>query len=162
MSERRDISKDKFASGLLRGAVVSGLVSGLAAASLGGIGPANASCLSVGGFFSIGSNCSSTPLSVALVLGNGTANARGLLTGAFAIGDATFADAQGFLIGAIATGLTNTDPGPFPPQTDVRSLGALSLAYGGGTDMLVRTEGSLAFAIAQGGQYIAQAGRNAH
>jgi len=115
--------------------------------------------VSVGGFFSLGSGCTSTPLSFALVLGNGTANAQGLLTGAVAIGNATFADARGFLTGAIATGLTNTAPGPFPPQTDVRSEGALSLAYGGGTNMLVRTEGSLAFAIAQGGQYIARAGQ---
>jgi hypothetical protein len=80
------------------------------------------------------------------------------LTGAVAIGNATFADARGFLTGAIATGLTNTAPGPFPPQTDVRSAGALSLAYGGGTDMIVRTNGSLNLAVAQGGRYAAQAG----
>ena len=34
MGKPRDGAKDKLASGLLRGAVVSGLVSGLAAASL--------------------------------------------------------------------------------------------------------------------------------
>ena len=158
MSERRDGLKGMRSSGALRGAVVSALVSGLAAASLGAAGMANASCLSVGGFFSIGSGCTSTPLSFALVLGEGTAGARGLLTGAVAIGNATFADARGFLTGAIAVGLGNTAPGPVPPQTDVRSAGALSLAYGGGTDVLVRTNGSLNFALTQGGRYIVQAG----
>ena len=158
MGKRGDGSQDKLASGLLRGAAVSGLATGLVAAPLGGVGTANASCVSVGGFFSLGSGCTSTPLSFALVLGNGTANAQGLLTGAVAIGNATFADARGFLTGAIATGLTNTAPGPFPPQTDVRSAGALSLAYGGGTDMIVRTNGTLNFAVAQGGRYAAQAG----
>ena len=160
MLMRRVSATDKIPNGLLRSAAVAGLASGLVAAgTLGGLGTANASCLSIGGFFSIGSGCTSTPLSFAVVLGNGTANARGLLTGAVAIGNATFADAQGFLTGAIATGLTNTAPGPVPPQTDVRSMGALSLAYGGGTNMLVRTEGNLAFAIAQGGNYIARAGQ---
>ena len=159
MSKRRDGSKDMRASLLVRGAVVSGLATGLtAAAALGGAGTANASCLSIGGFFSIGSGCTSTPLSFALVLGNGTANAQGLFTGALAIGNATFADARGFLTGAIAAGLTNTDPGPVPPQTVVRSNGALSLAYGGGTDMIVTTVGSLNLAVAQGGRYVAQAG----
>ena len=146
---------NKRASGLMAGAVAFGMVG---AAALGGAGTANASCVSVGGFFSLGSGCTSTPLSFALVLGNGTANAQGLLTGAVAIGNATFADARGFLTGAIATGLTNTAPGPFPPQTDVRSAGALSLAYGGGTEMIVRTNGTLNFAVAQGGRYAAQAG----
>ena len=37
MDKRGGISKDKLASGLLRGAVVSGLAAGLAAASLGGV-----------------------------------------------------------------------------------------------------------------------------
>jgi len=122
----------------------------LAAAAVGGAGAATASCLSLGGFFSIGSGCTSTPLSFALVLGNGTANARGLLTGAVAIGNASFADARGFLTFAIANGRGNTAPGPVPPQTDVRSAGALSLAYGGGTDILVRTNGNLNLAVAQG------------
>ena len=92
------------------------------------------------------------------MLGNGTANAGGLLTGAVAIGNATFADAQGFLTGAIANGLGNTAPGPFPPQTDVRSAGALSLAYGGGTNTLVRTEGILNIAAGQGDNFIVRAG----
>ncbi len=159
MDKRPHGSKDKLASGLLRGAAVSGLATGLvAAATLGGVGTANASCLSIGGFFSIGSGCTSTPLSFAVVLGNGTANAGGLLTGAVAIGNATFADAQGFLTGAIANGLGNTAPGPFPPQTDVRSAGALSLAYGGGTNTLVRTEGILNIAAGQGDNFIVRAG----
>jgi hypothetical protein len=94
MSRRQDGSTDTLTGGLLRAAAVSGLVTGLAAAAVGGAGAATASCLSLGGFFSIGSGCTSTPLSFALVLGNGTANARGLLTGAVAIGNASFADAR--------------------------------------------------------------------
>ena len=158
MSRRQDGSTDTLTGGLLRAAAVSGLVTGLAAAAVGGAGAATASCLSLGGFFSIGSGCTSTPLSFALVLGNGTANARGLLTGAVAIGNASFADARGFLTFAIANGRGNTAPGPVPPQTDVRSAGALSLAYGGGTDILVRTNGNLNLAVAQGDRYIVQAG----
>ena len=49
MDKRGDISKDKLASGLLRGAVVSGLVSGLAAASLGGVRTASATCIGISG-----------------------------------------------------------------------------------------------------------------
>ena len=49
MDKRAGISKDKLASGLLRGAVVSGLAAGLAAASLGGVGTANATCIGISG-----------------------------------------------------------------------------------------------------------------
>ena len=152
------ISRGKVASSVLRGAVVSGLTAGLTAAALGGGGMANASCVSVGGFFSLGSGCTSTPLSIALVLGNGTATAQGLLTTAFAIGNATYANASGFLTTAIANGLGNTTAGPTPPETDVRSAGALSLAYGGGTDIIVRTNGNLNLAVALGDRYFVKAG----
>jgi hypothetical protein len=106
-----------------------------------------------------GSGCTSSPLSIAVSLGNGTADAQGFLSGAWAIGDASYAKAQGFLTGAIANGIGNTAPGPIPPQTDVRSEGSTSLAYGGGTNMLVRTEGSLAIAAAQGTGHLARAGQ---
>ena len=51
MDKRGGISKDKLASGLLRGAVVSGLVSGLAAASLGGVPTADATCIGISASF---------------------------------------------------------------------------------------------------------------
>jgi hypothetical protein len=47
MEKRRDISKNRFASGLVRGAVVSGLTVTLAAASLGGPPNAEATCLRI-------------------------------------------------------------------------------------------------------------------
>jgi hypothetical protein len=158
MDEHRVFSKDQLANGPLRYVAALGLVSGMAAGSLGGAGTANASCLSIGGFFSIGSGCTSSPLSFALVLGNGTANAQGLLNGAIAIGNAAFADARGFLTGAIANGLGNSTSGPLPPETVARSVGALSFAYGGGTDTFVDTQGSLNIAAAQGNGYFVRAG----
>ena len=51
MSRRQDGSTDTLTGGLLRAAAVSGLVTGLAAAAVGGAGAATASCLSLGGFF---------------------------------------------------------------------------------------------------------------
>lgn len=56
MSTEWDIPKNKFASGLLCGAVASGVV---AAASLGGVGTANATCVSFSGF-SLGTGCTSS------------------------------------------------------------------------------------------------------
>ena len=162
MGKRRDGSKDKLASGLLRGAVVSGLVSGLAAASLGGVGTANATCLSIGGFFSIGSGCTSSPLSFAVVLGTGTANAR-------RAPHRRLCDRQRHVRGRprIPHRSHCERPGQYharsvPPQTDVRSAGALSLAYGGGTNTLVRTEGNLSYRRGARRWLYRTSGRNAH
>ena len=83
MNTRQDISRNKLKSGLLRGAVVAGLVSGVAAASLGGVPKANATCVGISGI-NIGSGCDSTIGNFALVLGTGTATAHGLFTAAVA------------------------------------------------------------------------------
>jgi hypothetical protein len=97
MDKRRDTSKhskDKRASGLLRGAAVAGVVSGLAAASLSGVPTANATCL---GIFGISIN-----------LGDGGHCSSSLTTFALGIGPNTFATANvGFFNAAIAVG-TNT------------------------------------------------------
>jgi hypothetical protein len=160
MGMRKSLSTENFARALVRGTVAAGLMSGLAAVALGGAGTANATCASISGIdLGIGTGCTSSPLSVAVSLGNGTANAQGFLSGAWAIGDSSYAKAQGFLTGAIANGIGNTSPDAIPPQTDVRSEGAASLAYGGGETVVVRTEGSLALAAAQGNSYHARAGQ---
>ena len=119
MSKRRGISKNKLASGPLRGAVASGLAAGLAAASLSGVGTANATCVGISGI-DIGDGCTSEFGSFALVLGEGAA------------------EASGFLTGAIATG-TNTA---------AISDGLATLAYAGGTGSAAATNGILNFAAA--------------
>ena len=94
MDKRGDISKrskDKRARGLLRGAAVAGLVSGLAAASLGGPPNADATCL---GIFGISIN-----------LGDGGHCSSSLFGFALGIGPNTFATANtGFFNAAIAVG----------------------------------------------------------
>ena len=67
MSTEWDIPKNKFASGLLCGAVASGVV---AAASLGGVGTANATCVSFSGF-SLGTGCTSSLGGFAIGIGDG-------------------------------------------------------------------------------------------
>ena len=124
MSKRRDTAKDKLASGLLRGAVVSGLVSGLAAASLGGVPTANATCL---GIFGISIN-----------LGGGGHCSSSLFGFALGLGPGTTATADGLFTAAIATG---TD-------TEASSAGLATLAYAGGTDTLAATQGILNLAAA--------------
>ena len=127
------------------------------AASLGGVGTANATCASISGIINIGKGCTSSPLSFALALGpNRIASAEGLLTGAIAIGTNNVANAEGFLTGAIAIGLNNTDTGP--PNTVADSRGAISLAYAGGNNATTLTFGNLAFAAGQGDGYLTQAG----
>jgi len=116
MSTEWDIPKNKFASGLLCGAVASGVV---AAASLGGVGTANATCVSFSGF-SLGTGCTSS-------------------LGGFAIGigDGTEATANGLLNFAIATGA----------NTFATSVGALSLALAGGSGSQASTNGTLNLAV---------------
>lgn len=151
---KRDISRDKIANGLLGCA----LASGLAAASWSGVGTANASCLSIGGFFNIGDGtCTSSPLSFALALGpNLNASANGLFTAAIAIGTRNVADAEGFLNAAVAIGLDDIQSGP--PQAEAHSAGAIGLAYAGGNHTLAQTIGNLAFAVAQGDDNVTFAG----
>ena len=130
---RRVSSKDRIPKGLLGCAVVSGLA---AAATLGGVGTANASCLSVSGINIFGSECTSSPLSFAFALGpNRAAIAEGLFTGAIAIGTNNIATAEGFLTGAIAIGLDSTTHGTTPRPKPTRR-GHSSLAYAGGTHAL--------------------------
>ena len=102
-----NISKNKFANGLLCGAVASGVA---VAASLGGVGPANATCVSFNGFN----------------LGDGCTSSRGGF--AIGIGDGTAATANGLLAFAIATGA----------DTVATSVGALSLALAGGTNVMAQ------------------------
>jgi hypothetical protein len=101
MGTERYIPRNKFASGLLCGAVASGLV---AAASLGGVGPANATCLSFSGF-SLGDGCTSSLGGFAIGIGDGTAaTANGLLTFAIATGADTLAQSMGALSLALSVG----------------------------------------------------------
>ena len=100
MDKRGDISKHskgKLASGLLRGAVVSGVVSAMAAASLGGVPKADATCIGVlrhqhqrwrGG------HCSASLFGFALGLGPDTfATAGGFFNAAIAVGTNVTAEA---------------------------------------------------------------------
>ena len=123
MDKRRDISKNRLASGLLRGAVVSGLVSGLAAASLSGVPTARATCV---GIFGISIN-----------LGDGGGCTSSLFGFALGLGPGTTATADGLFTAAIATG---TD-------TDASSDGLGTLAYAGGTNTLAATQGILNLAV---------------
>ncbi len=154
MLMRQVSSKSKVSNGLLGCA----LVSGLAAASWSGVGPANASCLSISGLINIGDGtCTSSPLSFALALGpNLNASANGLFTAAIAIGTRNVADAEGFLNAAIAIGLDNIQSGP--PQAEAHSAGAIGLAYAGGNHTWAQTVGNLAFAVAQGDDNVTFAG----
>ena len=78
MDRRRDISEHsegKLASGLRRGAVVSGVTAAMAAASLAGVPKADATCLGIFGISindGSGGHCSSSLFSFALGLGPGT------------------------------------------------------------------------------------------
>ena len=92
----------------------------VAAASLGGVGPANATCVSVSGF-SLGTGCTSSLGGFAIGIGDGTA-----------------ATANGLLNFAIATGA----------NTFATSVGALSLALAGGSGSQASTNGTLNLAIA--------------
>ena len=128
MDKRRDISKDKLASGLLRGAVVSGLAAGLAAASLGGVPTANGTCIGISGI-NIGGGCFTTVGSFALGLGPNTT-----------------ASAIGFLNGAVAIGLGNE---PLE-QTQAASFGFFNFAWADGPDTFAETNGNANLAVVQG------------
>ena len=128
MSKHQSVAKDKFSSGLLRAAVVSGLASGLAAATLSGVVPkANATCIGFSGI-NIGVGCTTQLGTIAAVLGPGTATARGFFTGAITIGDGN----------ALADGLATA-------------------AWAGGTGSDASADGTLSWAFAQGGGNNAQA-----
>ena len=90
MNEREDISRNKLASGLVRGAVVSGLAVGLTAASLGGPPNAEATCLGIFGIsinLGDGGHCSSSLFGFALGLGpNTVATGDGFFNAAIAVG----------------------------------------------------------------------------
>ena len=94
MDKRGDISKHskgKLASGLMRGAVVSGVTAAMAAASLGGVPQADATCVGIFGISindGSGGHCSASFFSFALGLGPGTsATAEGQLNAAIAVGN---------------------------------------------------------------------------
>src|SRR6478609_7886063 len=124
MDKHRDISKhSKLASRPLRGAA-AGLAAGLAAASLGGMPNADATCLGIFGISindGSGGHCSSSLFGFALGLGPGT-----------------FATAEGLFTAAIATG---TD-------TEASSAGTGTVAYAGGLASRAFTDGILNFAAA--------------
>ena len=127
MAKRRDISKysrGKRASGLRRGVVVSGLASGLAAASLGGVPTANASCVGIFG--------------LSIDLGGGGGCTSSLFGFALGLGPGTTATADGLFTAAIATGA----------DTAASSNGLGTLAYAGGSGTLAETDGILNLAVA--------------
>jgi hypothetical protein len=94
-------SKRRTIGGLLTLAVASGT---FAAAALGSAPAANASCVSAFGI-SIGGGCSTNLTSVAIVIGEGTADARGLFGSAFTLGNGTSATGStGALNFALAVG----------------------------------------------------------
>ena len=98
------VSRDNLASGRLRGAVVTGLAAGLAAASLGAVGTASATCIGLSGI-NIGEGCTTSLGSFALGLGDGTvATSEGFLNGAIATGTDTEAYAEGALNFVVAGG----------------------------------------------------------
>ncbi len=118
MGKRRENATDKLGRSLLGGAMASGL----AAASLYGVGPANATCVGISGI-DIGDGCESTFGNFSIGLGPDTqAHSNGLLTGAIAVGDGTFADVTGIL----------------------------TAAWAGGTGSAAAANGFIAWAVAQG------------
>jgi hypothetical protein len=119
---------------------VSGLVSGLAAASLGGVPTASATCV---GIFGININ-----------LGDGGGCTSSLFGFALGLGPGTIARAQGFFVGAISVGLGNTPT----DLTAAAATGAFTLAYAGGANATTLTRGNLALAVGQGSNTFTQAG----
>lgn len=121
MLMRQVSSKSKVSNGILRAAMVSGVVSGVAAASLTGAGPVNATCIGISGI-NIGNGCNSTLGTFALGLGPGTlADASGgFLNGAIAIGTnvAAFAEGSGFSVANLAINAGNADD-PIDPTTGI-------------------------------------------
>ncbi len=107
----------KRASGLLRGAAVAGLVSGLAAASLNGVPTADATCL---GIFGISIN-----------LGDGGHCSSSLFGFALGLGPDTFATADGFFNAAIAVGSNVTAEAGTGGPLDFLNLAA---NFGNATD----------------------------
>ena len=110
------IHRNKLVGGVLLGTIASGF----AAAAIGSVGTASATCASISGIGN-GNGCTSTPTSFAVGIGNGTQ-----------------ADAAGLFTGAIATG-TNTT---------AQSTGSFSLAVAGGSGSVARTVGNLNLAVA--------------
>ena len=115
----RQVSSKKVPNGILRAAMVSGVVSGVAAASLTGAGPVQATCIGISGI-NIGSGCNSTLGTFALGLGPGTlADASGgFLNGAIAIGTnvAAFAEGSGFSVANLAINVGSAEDA-FDPTT---------------------------------------------
>ena len=127
MSKRRAISQSKLASGLL-----VGLASGLAAASLGTVGTANASCVNFSGIKIGGGaalHCQASFGSFAIVIGPTPADGPG--SDAFAGNPSQF----GFLnfavsVGGTATQPTNTSAGQFG-AANLPNIGNVSFATAG-------------------------------
>ncbi len=128
----RQVSSKKVPNGILRAAMVSGVVSGVAAASLTGAGPVQATCIGISGI-NIGSGCNSTLGTFALGLGPGTlADASGgFLNGAIAIGTnvAAFAEGSGFSVANLAINVGSADtilstPPPVSPPTALPTAGS--------------------------------------
>ncbi len=128
MNKRWDTtnSKDKLASSLRRGAVVSGVAAAVAAASLGGVPNADATCIGISGF-NIGDGCNSTLGNFALVLGTGTATTAGFLNAAIAVGNNVNAIAGGGTLDSLNLALNfgNANDGASSTVTAGRSAGSL-------------------------------------
>jgi hypothetical protein len=137
-------SKDGISTRRLRAAMVTGVVTGVAAASLGGVATANATCIGISGI-NIGGGCTSTFGNFALVLGNGTADASGgFLNGAIATGNLVHATSDGFGSLAYAGG----DGTNATARNGIFNLAAAGLGFSGalgvGTDVDAVADGALA------------------
>ena len=155
MGKCRTVSKDRFASGPLRGAVASGLAAGLAAASLGGVGivPANASCAAAFGI-NIGTGCESEFFTFSVGLGQfATAESSGFGTGAVSIGERSGATASGFFT---AAGSCDCLAGGAEPTAN--SAGIATLSWAGGQESTSSTDGIANFAAAIGDRVYAESG----
>ena len=128
MGKRRNTSKGKLASGLLGCAVASGL----AAASLGGVPTASATCIGISG--------------ININLGGGGGCFTTVGSFALGLGPNTIATSAGFLTSAIAIGLGN-EPSEI---TQATSFGLFSFAWAGGPDTLAETNGNANLAVVQG------------
>ena len=130
MLMRRVSAKDKIPNGLVRAGLVAGVASGVVAASLGGFGTANATCL---GIFGISIND-----------GSGGHCSSSLTTFAFGLGPGTTAIAnEGFFNAAIALGTDTT------AQAGTGGLDFLNLAFNSGQ----ATQGATSTVTAGGGGF---------
>ncbi len=126
-TERCSVDRARIGGGLLIGALASGA---LAAGALSTAGQAQASCVSAGGWFSIGSGCTTTnPGDFALAIGPGaTATASGGANTAISWGVGASASATGVHNTAIAIGNAATGGDAGDPRALARSTNTVAVA----------------------------------